>query len=112
MKLSEVKGERALDVIAEIIPPICNLASDENVKQLFSNNATLPEGMSADQFTLERIKNGLPAMMKTHKADFIHILASIEGVTDDEYAASMSIVTLIKDALDLVVDPDFRALFS
>lgn len=112
MKLSEVKGERALDAIAEIIPPICNLAADDNVKQLFSNNAALPEGMDANQFTLERIKKGLPAMMKAHKEDFIHILASIEGVEDEEYSQNMSIVTLIRDALDLVVDPDFRALFS
>ena len=30
MKLAEIKGERALDVIAEIMEPIGNIATDKN----------------------------------------------------------------------------------
>ena len=35
MKLSDIKGERTLDVIAELIDPISNIASDKVAADLF-----------------------------------------------------------------------------
>ena len=37
-KLSEIKGEEALDVLAEIIEPITIIANDEEVKAGFETN--------------------------------------------------------------------------
>ena len=50
MKLSDIKGERTLDVIAEIIEPIANIAADQTAAALFqrqrcpkaARNARLP----------------------------------------------------------------------
>ena len=35
MKLSDVKGERTIEVIAEIIDPIANIAEDEEASAMF-----------------------------------------------------------------------------
>ena len=45
MRLSDIKGERTLDVIAEIIEPIANIAEDEAAAELFRREKP-PEGMS------------------------------------------------------------------
>ena len=38
MKLSELKGERAVIAIADLIAPIANIASDQKNLKLFQNN--------------------------------------------------------------------------
>ena len=38
MKLSELKGERAVEVIADLIAPITNIAEDQSNLQLFRGN--------------------------------------------------------------------------
>ena len=55
MKLSDIKGERTLDVIAEVIEPIANIAEDEKTAALFKREK-LPEGENATTFLLKRIK--------------------------------------------------------
>ena len=35
MRLSDIKGDRVFDVIADIIDPIANIASDETASALF-----------------------------------------------------------------------------
>ena len=46
MKLSDVKGDRTLEVIADLIEPICTIAEDENAAALFKREQ-LPDGMTA-----------------------------------------------------------------
>ena len=44
MRLSNVKGERTFDVIAELIDPIYNIAMDPEAAAMFKREK-LPEGM-------------------------------------------------------------------
>ena len=48
MRLSDVKGERTLDVIADIIDPIANIAEDKEASELFTRKK-LPDGMDPRQ---------------------------------------------------------------
>ncbi len=57
MRLSDIKGERTLDVIADIIDPIANIAEDEVASDLFKREK-LPEGMTAKKFLLQRARKG------------------------------------------------------
>ena len=110
MRLSDIKGDRTLEVIAEIIDPIANIAEDEEASAMFKREK-LPEGMTAKKFLLKRIRKSLPVLLKGHKADIIAILSSIEGVSADEYAGALNLVKLVKDCTDLLTDEAFMELF-
>ena len=110
MRMSDVKGERTLDVIAELIDPITNIAEDEAAGELFRRRK-LPEGMTAKKFMLDRVRKSVPALLKNHKEDLITILASIEGVEREEYRGELNLVKLFKDCTELLTDDAFGALF-
>lgn len=103
MKLSDIKGDRVFDVIADIIDPIANMAQDKDVAIMFERKA-VPEGMDARAFFAERMRKGLPVLLKGHKADIIAILAAIEGVTPEEYTDTLDFAKLFTDAMELVTD--------
>ncbi len=111
MKLSDVKGDRAIDVIAEIIEPIANIASDESVQAMFRPGA-LPDGITAMEFMLQRLKTGLPKLLKDHKNDVISILATIEGVSKSDYVSSLNLPKLMRDCIELLNDEAFLTLFT
>lgn len=110
MKLSDVKGERVLDVIADIVDPVANISSDPTAAELFARRRT-PKGMTAKAFMLERVRKSVPALLKGHKKDVIAVLAAIEGVTPEEYTERLTLVTLIKDCTELLTDDLFTTLF-
>lgn len=103
MKLSDIKGDRVLDVIADVIDPIANMAQDKDVAAMFKREA-VPEGMDARDFFAKRMCKGLPVLFKGHKADIIAIMAAIEGVTPEQYAASLDFPKLFTDVMELVTD--------
>lgn len=105
MKLSELKGERAVEVIADLIAPIANIAADQKNLKLFRN--TRREGESDHDFGLRELTEKIPVLLRTHKADVLTIICAVNGKDPEE----LSIVDVIKDAMDLVKDKDFMSLF-
>ena len=103
MKLSDIKGDRVLDVIADIIDPIANMVQDKDVAAMFKREA-VPDGMEARDFFAKRMRKGLPVLLKSHKADIIAVMAAIEGVTPGQYAASLDFPKLFTDVMELVTD--------
>ena len=110
MRLSDIKGDRTLEVIAEIIDPIANIAEDEEASSMFRREK-LPDGMTAKKFLLKRVRKSLPVLLKGHKADIIAILSAIEGVSAEEYSGALNLVKLVKDCTDLLTDEAFMQLF-
>ena len=106
MKLSEIKGPRAVDAIAELIQPLANIAGDrENIGQLF--NVRPEDGETQGEAALRMVKNNVPLLLKTHNADILQILSII----NDEDPEEISIPGAVKGVLDLLGDDDFMALF-
>ena len=110
MRLSDIKGDRVFDVIADIIDPIANIASDETASALFKREK-LPEGMTAKAFLLKRARKAVPALLKGHKSDIITVLATIEGTSADDYRASLTLAKLMQDTAELLTDEAFGGLF-
>lgn len=110
MKLSEIKGDRVYEVIAGIIDPMYNIADDKEASALFSNEKR-PEGVSKEEFAEQKIRKGLPALIRNHKDDFTTILAVIEGVSNEEYLENLTMSKFFTDVSELVSDPQFRGLF-
>lgn len=111
MKLSDIKGDRVLDVIADIIDPIANMVQDKDVAAMFKREA-VPEGMDARDFFAKRMCKGLPVLLKGHKADIIAIMAAIDGVTPEQYTESLDFIKLFTDVMELVTDDAFLDFLS
>lgn len=111
MRLSDIKGDRVLDVIADIIDPIANIVQDGDVAAMFERKA-VPEGTDARDFFAKRMCKGMPVLLKGHKADIIAIMAAIEGVTPGQYAASLDFPKLFTDVMELVTDDAFLDFLS
>ena len=110
MRLSDIKSDKTLEVIAEIIDPIANIAEDEEASAMFKREKQ-PDGMTAKKFLLKRVRKSLRVLLKGHKADIISILSAIEGVSAEEYAGALNLVKLVKDCTDLLTDEAFMELF-
>lgn len=110
MKLSEIKGERALEVIADLIDPIATLAADEKVAALFKGEKRKDEDNKA--YTIRQVKTHLPYLLKKHKKSVIEIMAALEGVSATEYTANMNLLTLPKQLLEMLNDEALLSLFT
>lgn len=107
MKLSDIKGDRTLDVIADLIDPIAHIAQDKDVAEMLFKRKAVPEGMNVHEFFAERMRKGIPALLRGHKRDIIAILAAIEGVTPEEYADALNLAKLFTDTVELLTDEAF-----
>ena len=99
MKLSDFKGEEALDVLAEIIEPLTIILADKDIQEL-SKQKNTP--------ALKYVK----PMLKNHKKEVIEVLAILDRKTVEEYTASMSLITLPLQVMELINDPEVQNLFS
>lgn len=70
MKLSEIRDDAALDVIAEIIDPLSELSVDDEFKNLINSGQRI-----------EAVKHAI----KNHKKAIIQIMASLEGEKVEDY---------------------------
>lgn len=111
MRLSEIKGERVFDVIADLIEPVTRIAEDKEAAKLFRRER-LPEGETPTNFLLKRIRTSVPALLRGHKNDLGEIMAAIKGVDKAAYMASLTIPKLGADIFGLLNDSEFLALFG
>lgn len=110
MKLSDVKGERTLDVVAEIIEPILDIAMDKEASGLFKRKK-IPKGTDPKAYMAQRVKKHLPPLLKNHREDVLAILSSIAGVSVADYTATLNLAKLTVDITDLLTDESFAELF-
>lgn len=96
MKLSEIKDERALDTLADILDPAAEILADPEFRDI--------------------IKSGQPKLkaaayvIRNHKKSVIEILARLDGAEPSEY--SINLLTLPKKVLDVLSDPEITSLFT
>lgn len=95
MKLSELKGEKALDVLAEIIEPAVAIMQDKDVVTNARKGNTL---------------GVVKVMCKSHKREVITILAALEEQNPDTY--EVGLLTLPAKLLELLNDPEIQRLFT
>ena len=93
-KLSEIKGEEALDVIAEIIEPAAEIFTDENVKEALKSGS--------------RIK-AVKIILKDHKKAIITLMAALEETPVEEYKPTLLALPAL--ILGVLNDPELNSLF-
>lgn len=98
MKLSEIKGEQALDVLADIIEPIAEIAMDAEVREM--RKAGKPRLLIVRQ------------VIKTHKEALIQILAALDMKTVEEYRETLNLTTLPLQIMEMLNDEHVGELFG
>lgn len=94
-KLSEIRGEDALDVLANIVQEVAEICGDAKFVLLVRT----------------RDKMGVvKTLLKDHKKEVLRIMAYLEGVEPEEY--NPSLVEIPKMLLDMMNDPDILVLFQ
>lgn len=111
MKLSEIKGERVFDVLADVIAPVATIAKDKDAIKLFSAEGR-PEDVTPWDWFVERATIAMPVILKTYRTEICQIMAAINDVPVEEYVEGITIQKLLKDTLDLVTDSEFVSFFS
>lgn len=96
MKLSEIKGERALDILADLIDPVADIFGDKEIMT----------ALQSGKAPAKAIKLAL----KNHKRSVIDMMAAIDGEDPETYEPSLFV--LPKRLLDLLNDPEVQQLFS
>lgn len=103
MGLSDIKGERVLEVIADLVEPLANIAGDERVFALFDQ--------SGDDLPT-KAKKALPVLLKEHKDDLIAVLSTVKGVSAKEYAESMTFSSVLGDVYAIITDEELLSFLS
>lgn len=93
MKLNEIKGERSLDVLADIMEPIDEIMRDKAVRKAMGES---------------KIK-GVALAIKTHKEAIVKIMATLDGENPETY--EYDFLTLPHKVLELLTDEAVQSLF-
>ena len=106
MKLSEIQGERAIEVIADLVEPVADIAMDKSLKDVFK--VKVGEGETAEEAAARTIKAKVPYMLKHHKKQIAQIL----GVLEDVDPEKLNILQIIKGVTEMLNDEALMQLFS
>lgn len=96
MKLREFENEQALDLLADIIEPIARIMADDKIEKMVK--AKKPVLIIASH------------ILKNNKRDVIEIVAMMNGA--DPATFKFNTVTLLKDVVEIMDDPDIISLFT
>jgi hypothetical protein len=110
MRLSDIRGERVFDVLADIVEPICSIASDKDAVALFKGGRE--DGQDVYEFVAAKIRRAVPVLMRGHRDDIVAIMSSIKGQTRDEYVADLTMGGLIADLYEMLTDEDLLSFLS
>ena len=94
MKLSEYRGEAALDILADLIEPAGEIMSDKEIGEVFKKNRFKAIGLA----------------IKNHKKAVMQIMAVLDGVPVDEYKCN--VFSLPVKILEILNDPEMIQLFQ
>lgn len=94
-KLSEFRGEEALDVLADLIEPAAEIMRDKELVELFRER-NMPKAAKV--------------ALKAHKKAVLNIMARLEDEDPDTY--SPSLFALPMKLLEIFNDPELVDLFT
>lgn len=96
MKLSDYKGEDAIELLADILEPAMEIIGDESIKK------------AADS----KMSRGalVKMVLKNHKKAILEIMARIDG--EDPATYNPGVLTLPARLLELFNDEEFMQLFT
>lgn len=102
MKLSDYKGEEAIEILADIIEPLTAILGDEDMRKIASEN----KGKKITPVSY------IKPILKNHPKEVIEVLAGIDKEPVEEYRKKVNVLTLPMKLLELMNDPQMQSLFT
>ena len=96
MKLSEFKDEKAVEVVAKLLVPIGNIATDKE--------------MAEAQRTARHMGEFASFALQKHARDVLDMLAHLNGQDPEDFHCSAA--TVMRDVMNMFSDPELMALFG
>lgn len=106
MKLSDIRGEKAIEVIADLIDPIAGIASDPKCANLFKGD--IKKGETPRQAGIRNLRAKVPYLLKAHSAEVISILATLNGMPGE----TLNVFSITKGIIDMLSDKELIELFT
>lgn len=100
MKLSDIKGERSLDVIADAMELVDGLSGDERV-EAFIDDLRAADGDGQKVFMA--FCRHLPQVVRENKRQIVGILSAAAGMSAEEYAENGNV---LGDLFGLLTEDD------
>lgn len=97
MKLSEYRGEDAIELLADILEPTSSILADAEIIALIRGG-----GKKID---------GVKIALKRYKREVLEILAVLEGEPVDIFAEKCNILTLPAKLLEILNDDELVSFF-
>ena len=98
MKLSDIKGKMAIEIIADLIEPIAEIASDPACEGLFK---VVPvKGQSPRTTSAKHLGKYIPILLKNHKQEVLKIVALLDGKNADDMNAFQMMAALLSVMTD------------
>lgn len=103
-KLSDYKGEDAIEVLADIIEPFAIIMADSDIQKMAKEAADKKKSVQPISYIKVALKN--------HKHEVLEILARIQDMPVEEYAKTVNVITLPMEILAIVNDEAIKSLFT
>lgn len=98
MKISDIKGEAALDAFADMIDPAMEIMTDPAISAAYKKPGT----------TMAQL---VGMIVKSHKQSIIKIMAILDGEDPETYADKINILTVPAKLMEIINDPEMKSLF-
>ena len=95
MRLSDYRGEKAIDVLADLIEPCAAIFTDADVRKAFESN---------DKPQI------IAQLLRKHKSNILKVMAIVDGENPETYNPSLPSIPI--KILELLNDPEIADLFS
>ena len=96
MKVSEIKGEKAIQTLGDILEPTMEILADESIKKAYEKNKT--------NLDIAKI------ILKDHSKSVIEILAALDGVPADKYECNL--LSLPSKLMEVLNDEAIQQFFT
>lgn len=97
-KLSDFQDEEALDLLADVLVPISEIAQDEEIQKAFKSGSK------------KTIADVVRMVIKEHKSAVMDILAALDGVPREDY--HVNFLTVPRKVMEIINDADMMAFFQ
>ena len=98
MKISDIKGEAALDAFADMIDPAMEIMTDPAISAAYEKPGTTRAQL-------------VGLIVKSHKQSIIKIMAILDGEDPETYADKINILTVPAKLMEIINDPEMKSLF-
>lgn len=96
MNISEIKGEAALDALADMLEPATEILADPAIREAYEKK---------DVDRAQKIIGLVKLAIKNHKQAVIQLLAASEQEDPETYKEKINLLTLPRKFMELLQDP-------